>query len=235
MGDDIERRAREAGELLAMMKGIAAAFALRTPIAQPRKQPRMALDDYPTPAWCVRRLVEAVPSLQFCRAILEPSAGSGAIIRACTNAGVATEWTAVELDPRHASALVAFDDVDAFCPSDFLQWEADRSSALADAPFDLALGNPPFSHAIEFVQACMRVSRQTCMLLRVGFLESEDRNAWVRQHVPDIYVLPNRPAFQHGKTDSCVYAWHWWPTSEVRTRGELRVLPSTSIAERKMG
>lgn len=210
-------------------------FLLSAPAEQLRRKPRMVLDDYPTPAWCVRRLVEAAPSLQFCGRFLEPSAGSGAIIRACASAGVTAEWTAVELDSRHDMALSTIEDVDIFCPSEFLQWEADRLDYLADAPFDLALGNPPFSLAIEFVQACLRISRQVCMLLRVGFLESDERNAWIRLHVPDIYVLPNRPAFQHGKTDSCVYAWHWWPTQEVRMHGELHVLPSTTLAERKLG
>lgn len=220
-------------------------FLELTPFVEPpRRKARVALDDYPTPSWCVRRLIEAAPRLRDVVTysnsllphprLLEPTAGSGGIIKAARAAGCSAEWCAVELDIRHEAALCELDDVDAFVGEDFLQWEADRLDSLADTPFDLALGNPPYSIALDIVQACMRVSREVCMLLRVGFLESSERNAWVRQHTPDLYVLPNRPAFQHGKTDSCVYAWHWFRAAP-RSEGRVVVLADTPIAERKLG
>lgn len=80
---------------------------------------RVDLDAYPTPSWCVRRLLEAVDlplELPAERGTLthgtrgarwlEPCAGDGAIIRAanayCTAAGKAAEifWHANELRPE---------------------------------------------------------------------------------------------------------------------------------------
>lgn len=209
-------------------------FDLAPSVAAPaRRKARVKLDDYPTPAWPVRRLLE-VPRVQSLGGLwLEPSAGAGAIIRTAEAEGVQALWTAVELNPAHREQLDATGA--AAYTADFLDWARAREECPHLPPFDFALGNPPFSLALEFVQACLLVARQVCLLLRVGFLETEERNVWVRAHVPDLYVLPNRPQFRHGATDSCVYAWHWWPTAAERDAGEVRVLPSTSLAERRLG
>ena len=219
-------------------------LVLTPPEPAERRHKRMALDNYPTPSWCVRRLVDAVPSIRAGGRFLEPTAGSGGIIRAAHDYGVRADWTAVELDERHIPALYELGahlvehETETrvslgLSHRDFLDWER-----LHGAPglFDLSLGNPPYSIALEVVQACLRVSANVCMLLRVGILESEERNAWIREHTPDLYVLPNRPAFQHGKTDSCVYAWHWWGArGQQQTEGRVRVLASTPLEERKRG
>jgi hypothetical protein len=97
--------------------------------------------------------------------------------------------------------------------------------------FDLVLTNPPFSLAMEFIRACEKLATHRIFLLRLNFLGSEERSNYIRQTRPDIYVLPNRPSFVNGTTDSCEYAWfHWHPDST----GRYVVLPSTPISERKV-
>jgi len=62
-------------------------------------------DFYETPAWCVHRLLEAVPQLPG-GAWLEPCAGKGAIIRAVNEVRKdPIHWTAVEIDPSHRDDL----------------------------------------------------------------------------------------------------------------------------------
>ena len=77
-------------------------------------------------------------------------------------------------------------------------------------PFDVALGNPPFNLALEVIQHAMTMSSVVCMLLRINFLASQKRAAWMRRYTPSIYVLPKRPSFTGGKTDACEYAWFCW-------------------------
>ena len=92
--------------------------------------------------------------------------------------------------------------------------------------FDLAITNPPYSLALEFVQHSLRWIHEhgrVCMLLRLAFLEGQERGKWVREHMPDVFVLPKRPAFINGKTDSCAYAWMIWHKHE-RREGAVRIL-----------
>ena len=66
-----------------------------------RSSVRKDYDNYPTPAWCVRRLLERVdlPGGTW----LEPAAGDGAIVRAVRAARHDVDWIAVEIreDCRH--------------------------------------------------------------------------------------------------------------------------------------
>lgn len=55
------------------------------------------------------------------------------------------------------------------------------------------------------------MSDVVCMLLRVNFLGSQKRAAWMRANTPSVYVLPKRPSFKSdGKTDATEYAWFLW-------------------------
>jgi hypothetical protein len=100
--------------------------------------------------------------------------------------------------------------------------------------------NPPFSHALPFVEhavAQMRPGGRVAALLRLAFLESAERLAFHRANPADVHVLARRPSFltkeqkkrmheealarweaegRHGprplppSTDSCAYAWFVW-------------------------
>jgi hypothetical protein len=53
----------------------------------------------------------------------------------------------------------------------------------------------------------------------------------MRARTPDVYVLPNRPSFTGGSTDSIEYAWFVWRTRAARS-GTIRVLAETGREER---
>ena len=187
-----------------------------------RGRQRNRADDYPTPAWCVRRILEEtrLPAGNW----LEPCAGEGAIIKAVNRQRQDVSWTAVEIRQEASRDLVGLHAVDSVC-ANFL------ALPPPPHPYEVTITNPPFSLAMQFVQACGEVSMHVVMLLRLNFLASEARSSFMRDTKPDVYVLPNRPSFvQGGQTDSIEYAWfHWY----LGAQGKLRVLPTTPAAERK--
>lgn len=180
---------------------------------------RDALDRYDTPVWCVDRLLEAValPTGFW----LEPSCGSGSIVRAVEAHPVYREgatWTLLDLEPRDAMVGRA-------TAADFLAWKAPERRR-----YRVAIGNPPYRHAFDFVRRCHDLADVTVMLLRLGFLASQERSEWMRRHPPDVYVLPNRPSFTGGVTDSSDYGWFVWGRGRG---GHVFVLEDTPREERR--
>jgi hypothetical protein len=208
----------------------------------------MSDDNYPTPAWCVdsilRYLTLAHPDILNCgRRWLEASAGDGAII-AAANAFWQREdephrvsWTAVELRRSCRQKLeTCVGNRGRVVIGDFLSHKtvaALRSRRpLSSFQFDVSIGNPPYSLAMEFVRTSMVLAKHTILLLRTSFLESEKRVSFMQVHCPDVYVLPNRPCFVDGHSDSCSYAWMHWDAGVIRSSGEIVVLPATPRNER---
>lgn len=160
-------------------------------------------DAYYTPSWCVRALLRAVrlPGGLW----LEPCAGEGAIIREATarHPG-AIWWLAVEKREECRAALEAIPEVHRITIGDFLE------GPLVGPVASVAITNPPYSLAAEFVERCLPLASVTIMLLRLNWLGSQRRAAFLRSHMPDVYVLPRRPSFVRGATDACEYMWAVW-------------------------
>lgn len=184
-------------------------------------------DFYGTPAWAVRRYLDhrslALPGGR----VLEPSAGKGAIIRACRDwlAGHGCDdfrWMAVEL--IHSDELL-LTGVPCFFGS-FLD-----PKVSVDKKFDLCIGNPPYKHAQEFIEKALQLSHEVAFLLRLNFLESEERYEFFKKHPCDVRVLPNRPSFYvDGHTDATAYAWFEFGLGHG---GHLSVLGLTPKDERR--
>jgi hypothetical protein len=174
---------------------------------------RHADDFYATPPWCVEALLRGsnLPSGRW----LEPTAGDGAIVEEVLHHRIDVEWHLVESRAEELrvgggllSRLLKPD-----CPTDRVASVEIRDFLTMPAPaqpFDVALGNPPFNLALEVIQHALTMSSVVCMLLRINFLASQKRAAWMREHTPSIYVLPKRPSFTGGKTDATEYAWFCW-------------------------
>jgi hypothetical protein len=55
------------------------------------------------------------------------------------------------------------------------------------------------------------------LLFRVSFVGAQERAAFWREHVPSLYVTPQRPHFtRDGKSDNCEYAWFVWDDDPPR-------------------
>jgi len=189
---------------------------------------RSVADFYPTPAFCVTRLLERVPLPGGYW--LEPGAGEGALIRAVDHLRDDVKWRAVELRKeckRGLRKLTKRVTIGSFLsPLPMLRANGKK--------YRVALGNPPFRLAMEFVQQGLRSADYVVMLLRLNFIGSVKRSNFFCKHMPDIYVLPNRPSFAaSGKTDSIEYAWFLWPPKRRRRTGKIELLATTPPEERK--
>lgn len=188
---------------------------------------RVEADFYPTPAWCVRRLLEAteLPGGLW----LEPCAGDGAIIRAANEVRQDVSWLAVELRPECRALLQPLTLPGGLRIGDIASgelWAKESGPAVA-------ITNPPFSLAAEVIDTCLRVAPVVVMLLRLNYVASAKRAAFMRETAPDIFVLPNRPSFTGTGTDSNDYAWFIWREERLRTAGKITVLSTTSLPERR--
>lgn len=185
-----------------------------------RGRERVAFDYYPTPAWCVERLLERHgDELLPCWSpdVLEPTVGDGAIVRAVAAwAGrmrndVDPKWTGVEL---RRNALFPGTEIEHhFEGVDFRAFDPWYKGAIANGTvYDLAIGNPPFSLAEAIIRHAAVYTERMAMLLRLGFLSSADRVPFWRGIGADpiVRVLPDRPSFDGVGTDSATYAWFIW-------------------------
>jgi len=165
-------------------------------------------DFYPTPAWCVHRLLEAVP-LPAGR-WLEPCVGDGAIVRA-VNACRGVEWFTNDIRSEVAADV----------HGDFLAPAFPHARA-----WEVLLTNPPFSLALDFAAKGIDVAGVVVLLLRLNWLRGTDEhNAWLRAHMPSVYVLPQRPSFDGRGTDATEYAWMVWGLDQAPTIAMLDDTP----------
>lgn len=186
---------------------------------------RSPADFYATPAWCVRRFLERCPLPRG--TWLEPSAGEGHLLRAVASVRQDIDWTAVELRGECSPLLLGTGA--RVLTGNFLSADRDWLDLHGAEEFDVVIGNPPFRHALEFVEQARRFARVTAMLLRLDFLESDERADFLRAWMPSVYVLPDRPSFTGEGTDSTAYAWFVWDREPAR----IQILDSTPLIERK--
>lgn len=166
---------------------------------------RRHLDHYPTPAWAIPPILARLPRGG---SALDVGCGEGAILKAMIAAG----WdvgslSGVELDERRAYA----------CEQE-TGATVDHCNFIVDGPwrpFDLVIGNPPFTHAEAFAMRSLEAVAErrgtVALLLRLSFLETAKRVAFNTAHPADVFVLSARPSFTgDGHSDSCAYAWFVW-------------------------
>lgn len=185
-------------------------------------------DFYPTPAWCVHRLLDRIGhSLPLHRDALwlEPCVGSGAIVHAvnewCLTRNILEPlWQLIDIAPQT--------DLLGVVTGNYLEASfTERASA--------SITNPPFSLAMEFADAMRQDAKVAIVLQRLNWLGSEKRSAFWRANMPDVYILPNRPSFTKNwrgtpVTDSCEYAWFCWGLTEG---GHLSMLDETPLEQRR--
>jgi len=157
-------------------------------------------DAYFTPAWCTRAILLHLPAAVR---VLDPACGDGAIIDEL--AGRFQHVSGIEINYERAERAslkghhVTVDDALAS------EWWTPRP--------DLVVMNPPFKLAMEFVKrAVSEVAPMgtVAALLRLSWLSSQKRAAWLRAYTPSVYVLPRRPSFTGKGTDAADYGWFLW-------------------------
>jgi hypothetical protein len=163
-------------------------------------------DEYITPDWCVRRLLEeySIPEGMDC---FDPCAANGSLIRFVRAVRPdLTRWLAFEINPKHAEELgktIGLPPEVVY--SDFLALpKPDKPSETI-----LTLSNPPYSLAQRFIEQGLAFTTRVVYLLRLNFLADGryDRRGFAEKYKPGVFVLPNRPSFDGWGSDGTEYAW----------------------------
>lgn len=161
----------------------------------------ISADAYPTPPWCVTRLLEVIGhSLPTDSDWLEPAFGMGHLAKAVNrwafpNTGHDPHWYGCDLQeaPRGAGLML-----DGWHQGDYLQ--AGLIGSLVQWPFSVGITNPPFTIFFEYARKLLAECHDVILLGRLNVLGSgkkSGRSVWLREHAPDVYVLPDRPVYAH--------------------------------------
>jgi hypothetical protein len=189
-----------------------------------RKEPSDSSDDFPTPPWATRGLIEHIledkPSLRSL-SCLEPACGVGHMAK------VLSEYfgTVQAADAYH----YGYGPV-----RDFLSYPYETNA------FDWVITNPPFRLAEDFVLRALLVARKgVAILARTVFLESSGRyEAIFRKTPPSKFaqfverVPMVKGRLDHKATTATGYAWLVWEKGAGDTPRLMWIPPCRKTLER---
>lgn len=186
---------------------------------------RVKNDFYPTPVELAFKITELVASLidRPIKLVIEPSAGTGAFIRAAKKVWPDVPAAGVDINPEMKQHLYAA-GADGVHIGDWCE-----AVSLGLAPGTLILGNPPFSLAQKHIAAsnlALTKGDFNAMLLRMSFMGSRERVPFWSQF-PARYLIPlvPRPKFIPGKSgDNAEYGVFIWQAGYTGTTELLPVL-----------
>lgn len=137
-------------------------------------------DFYATPRPAFAPLLDVLPTeVLFC----EPCAGDGRMLKWLRDSG--RKAIGYDLFPQKGSTI------------DRTYYDEDPRDYLKDtSQQEFVITNPPFSVAFEMCKHARQHALEFMFLLRLSFLESDDRGEWFEQNEPNgLWVLKKRPSF----------------------------------------
>lgn len=184
-----------------------------------RSEPFDSLDDFPTPRWATRALMEEIGIAESPKTLScwEPTCGRG--FMAATLAEYFGSVRASDIAPFGYGETLDFLDV------------TQASATEADRP-DWIVTNPPFRLAEEFARRSLDLARTgTAMLVRTGFIEGAGRYRRLFEHRPPSCVAQfvERVPILRGRVDpkastATGYCWLIW-SSPALPQTSLRWIP----------
>lgn len=183
---------------------------------------RKANDFYPTPEPLALAITQHLAELlPYPVGVIEPSAGTGAFVKASKQVWPKAFVHAVEIIPNLRPELEAA-GADTVIIRD---WE-DCCKAVQLIPGALILGNPPFSLAERHIRAGLGILNHgdyIAMLLRMSFFGSFDRVPfWIE--FPTRYMIPLVPRPNYvvgGNANNSEYAVFVWQAGPFLDKSEI--------------
>ena len=211
-------------------KGQRLAAALRTmkmqntshAVMAQRVEPSDSPDDFPTPPWATRALIEHVigPQGLSTQSCLEPACGRGHMSRP-----LAEYFATVESSDAFDYGFGAV--------RDFLDRKSFHSNMLDPRAYDWVITNPPFRLAEEFALRGLEIAKRgVALLTRTVFLESCGRYLRLFREIPPSKVAQfvERVPMVKGRLDQKAstatgYAWLVWEKDYAGTTPQLLWVP----------
>jgi hypothetical protein len=202
-------------------------------------------DYYITPLWAVSKFLAALheDNLVFPNGgpelILDPCAGGDADHHHMTYPTAIAAFK--PWSPCHVDTMDIREDSRAEVKGSYLDYKLEYQP-------DLVISNPPFIHAVDFVNKGLRDVRDrgwVSMLLRLNFMGSQERQPWWEAHMPVYgYTFSKRLSFttpksdelaaelaaakgkkfKKGGTDNCEYAQFLWQRGNKPRFVQMRVI-----------
>jgi hypothetical protein len=200
-------------------------------VMQQRQEARDSLDDFPTPPWATRALIEKV-----IEPILYPSAfqplGAMTCWEPACNRGFMARPLKEYFRSVHCSDVhdYEWEGQDRVC--DFL-FPGSEPPHIAAHGVDWIITNPPFRLAEEFIFRALAIAKHgVAIIQRVAFLEGQDRYERLYSKRPPQLVAQfaervpmNRGTCYHTNSTATAYAWMVWTTNPVWSRTQLTWIP----------
>ena len=166
-----------------------------------RSEPRNSLDDFPTPPWATRALIEHIIKEKNVRGLscLEPACNRGYMTEALKQ--YFKSVTALDIHDYGYGKVANF-----------------LNSSHPQNSYDWVITNPPFNAAKDFVLRSLPIARKgVALLVRTGFLESKDRyNSIFNNFPPSVFAqFTERVPMLKGRLDknkstATSYGWLIW-------------------------
>ncbi len=199
---------------------------------------RIEHDNYGTPRWAVHRLLERCPL--HGGPWVEPAAAKGAIIDATNEVRTDVRWDAIEIRRECLPDLQRIVPGHAAIGSFLTDY---KFPAQGKKPYRVMLTNPPYGEATAFLRKGLKIADYVALLLRLNYLGSQTRSAFLQRHMPNTYVLPDRPCFvvrmtwdpkrkryRRTTTDATEYAWFVWEAANPQRTATIELLDRTPDA-----
>lgn len=181
---------------------------------------RAKLDQYPTPVFNGTQILQAMHEDglgldEKHSLVLDPASGRGNLLMAAKNVYPNVLVRGMEIDDVLAEdARIA--GLDVTCQ------DALKSKGWDQPPWKtVVFMNPPYSHAMEFVEAAVCGGFPTIALLRLSFLGSQSRAKFHNAYPSRVYVVKKRIKFVGNATDNTDSAWFVW---NMGKQGTWRIL-----------
>lgn len=188
-----------------------------------RTEGKLSLDDFPTPLWATRALIEHVVGREsvVSSTCLEPACGRGHMAVALGE--YFREIKAQDIFEYGFGSVADF-----------------QKTKHADNSFDWVITNPPFRLAEDFITRSLSIARVgVAMLVRTVFIESVGRYDRLFRPIPPARVaqFTERVPMVKGRVDKKAstatgYAWIVWEKSTQLSTSLVWIPPSRKSLER---
>jgi hypothetical protein len=172
-----------------------------TAVMQRRVEAHDSLDDFPTPPWATRGILNWLAARDYL--------GATDVVREpCANRGHMVLPLCEVFDEVLASDILDYGA--GFAVSDYL-------FGLPPAPVDWTFMNPPFRLAEQFIERALGTSCGVAVIVRSAFLEgvgryeslwSKSPPQWVVQHVERVPMVKGR--YDPKASSATAYCWLIW-------------------------